>query len=916
MPRARSSFSLPLAASLLAVSLGAEPPTPPGPSLSPAGPPVVWRGRVTDAGNARPVAGARIWPAENPEITATTDPAGRFELVTRGAVSALHAAADGYFPTSRAAPSPGSPVALALIPSASLPGRVVDAAGHAVAGARVQAGRDGEDTEPRDLQATSGFDGRFRLDGLVPRGSYEILATAPGLAPAHTIAPAPEAGDTAPPVLLVLTAGRGAAGRVVDLRGRALAGAHVVLRRSSLGRHFAGLAPGTALDDGLFEAETGGDGRFLLPSLPPGRFDLTVTASGFSPFRRQGLEVAEGAGPADFGRLLLERGVAAHGRVTDTAGRPLAGVEVWLVPRGIDDWGAYYARGPAARSDREGRFVLSDLPAAGELGLDLCHAGFLPTSETWPEPPAAPVTLTLETAGRLEGRVLGPDGAPVAGAQVEARPRRGVSPPENLRPCWRERLHGTTAADGTFVLDGLPAGTWRVGVRAPGLLGSESPPRRLATGEAVAGLEIRLSAGAVITGRVLDADGLPAARTVVASDGRADRPQTETDGSGSYRLEGVETGPRSVSARRGEEQAERTVAAVPGENRLDLVLAPLSSQEVRGAVLGPEGGPVPGARVFFGTGESSPTAADGTFRLRVPDGTYRPWAEKEGYAPGLLAEPFVVDGAAVAGIEIRLARGAVITGRVLGLPPEELAGTTVSLEAPPFQYRVAVGADGGFRMADVLPGAWKVIVQAGHRSAAAWVEIPDGETEADVTIELAPTHEVAGRVLDPYGAPVTGARVRVFGPNARGIGTTTRADGTFLFRLEDGRYRLWATRDGFYRAVLHDFVEVEGGPVSGLDLSLLPGIALSGRIAGLPPEETAHTVYAEGPSTRLGEVDERGDYRIPDLGPGEWRVFATLGPRVAEGRVTLEEGMEEALLDLEFPPEAPEAPSGPHSPGR
>lgn len=67
------------------------------------------------------------------------------------------------------------------------------------------------------------------------------------------------------------------------------------------------------------------------------------------------------------------------------------------------------------------------------------------------------------------------------------------------------------------------------------------------------------------------------------------------------------------------------------------------------------------------------------------------------------------------------------------------------------------------------------------------------------------------------------------------------------------------------------------------------------------------TAFPEPPgsrdSFRSGPVSPQGDYRIPDLRPGEWTVSAhTPTGRSTNGNVRIEPGVRAVTLDLEFPP--------------
>ena len=72
--------------------------------------------------------------------------------------------------------------------------------------------------------------------------------------------------------------------------------------------------------------------------------------------------------------------------------------------------------------------------------------------------------------------------------------------------------------------------------------------------------------------------------------------------------------------------------------------------------------------------------------------------------------------------------------------------------------------------------------------------------------------------------------------------------------------------------------------------------------SGLGTGDRAREVWAEGPdgAIRLGQPDQEGQYTVVGLVPGEWRVRASFEKREAVARITVEEGEEEAFLDLAF----------------
>lgn len=688
---------------------------------------------------------------------------------------------------------------------------------------------------------------------------------------------------------------RTVSGLVVDARGKPVPAAQVELLRS----REAGALPSLA-EDRFYRADTGADGRFEIPLVPPGRFDLLVWGSGFAPLERVGLEVPDG----NLGRFVLERGADVSIRVTGPEGQPLEGVEAWVVPRDPRDWEDYYRQGPAAVSGPEGGLELPDLTPGRSVSLDVCRSGYLPASFAIREVPGDPIEVVLERAARISGRVVDPAGAPAGGARLVAW-LSGESPerPESLRPCLREAGFASADAEGRFTLEPLPPGWWSIRASATGWLPAEMERRKVRGDEHLEGVEIVLGQGAAVSGRVLSPDGSPVAGAQVQVLGDRSGPEALSGADGAYRLEGVATGERTVEATHPEyEFAGRTFDVVPGENRLDLKLERDRRREIRGRILGQAGAPVAGARVL-GPSSSAWSAADGSFKLLERDGRHEVWAQAEGYAPAQTA--VTVEGGPVSGIEVRLSRGGSLRGRLLGLDREDLASATVETALPPLlQRRNAVDPQGGWRMSGLPPGTWEVTARSGGRSVTERVELAPDQEEAVLDLDFPPVFEVSGRVLDPDGQPVADATVRLFTGGRAGTGgwAFTRSNGSFRIEVEEGAYRGFALKEGYLSARLEEPVQVEAGPVEGLELMLGRGTALRGRILGLEPGERAREIWAEGPggAIRLGELDQEAQYAVFGLVPGEWKVKASFEGREAAARLTIDEGQEEAFVDLAF----------------
>ncbi len=866
-------------------------------------------GQVLDRESRHPLAGALVWPSNDPGRWLRADARGAFRLqgISLSGQTGLEATATDHFPAFFPLPAGASrgQALLTLAPSGFLNGTVMTARGRPVADAEVRISRQpgGADTRGGSFRTRSSAGGTFRVPGLEPGAGYAIVATCPGFAPASSAVSIPRLGAAAPALRLILRRGRTTSGLVVDATGRPLGKARVELFPSLAGRVLpaASAVPKSAASH---RTETGTDGRFQLPHLPAGWFDLRIVSPGFAPFAGT-VEVPEGAGTIDLGRFLLARGEVFRGWVSDSEGKPIAGAEVWRIPEPVPDWLDLYKQGPAAVTGLDGTFLLPDLPPDQSFGLDICRRGFLPVSAIVREITVEPYRAVLQPAARIAGRVLDPRGSPVSGSRVDAW-LLGDKPdkPESYRPCLRGGGAATSKEDGRFVLDDLPPGWWNLRATADGYLAAATEKLHVLAGESFGDVEISLDEGAVVTGQILDPEGEPAAGARVSLHSGAAVIRSTAVGDGAYRLAGIEPGEQWVEAD-GDDGAwgKQRLVVRPGENRLDLTLDQgARRQEIRGRVLGPQGSPVAGATVLAASASQAFTAEDGSFALAVEDNSaYVLQAKKEGLAAGRAPEAIRVEGAAVEGVEIRLDAGVAIAGRLLGLDREDLAVAAVEVElAPPFKSRAALDAQGRYRLEDLPPGEWTVLARVGERLVRERVTLAPGALETALDLTFAPAWDVSGWILGPDGEPVAGAFVRFAAPGNGGSMAHSRSDGSFRLKLEDGTYRVWSMREGYSRAVLEEPVVVSGGPQEGVEVRMGEAAVLYGRILGLEPGERADKVWAEaaGGNLRPGELDQEGGFRISGLTSGDWKVIAAFGGQQASGEVSVQPGQREATIDL------------------
>jgi len=461
-------------------------------------------------------------------------------------------------------------------------------------------------------RARSDEEGRFRFARLEPGARYTVHAEVEGFLPED------EAAYPGRTLVITLAPAASVGGRVLAAATRVpLVGVTVALERAHWdGERFQALVASTSDEQG----------RWQLPWAEPGMEEFLVLRPGFLTERREFQVEAEGG---DGYELLLADEPAFELEVVDLAGgTPLADTELLL-----DD-----AR---VRTDARGRLAYARparAPAVDEsLRLALALPGGCVTQGRVALAGAPSVVrVPVTRGGRVHGRVLDADDAPVADAEVSFRGggalELGLPTGFTLNP---PRGNARSDAEGRFELVGLPPRPEPCELRArhPRHPRGQSEPFPFDQLGLTAEVDVRLARGVTIVGRVL-VDGEPAPLRVFWRAERADG-ETRADERGDFRCTGIPAGEVTVGARlEGEEDDERpedrTLVVEDGaEARCDLELEGYRAR-ITGRVLDTLGAPVAGAEVrvevdeehspdgleFQGEGESG---ADGAFALAVPD---------------------------------------------------------------------------------------------------------------------------------------------------------------------------------------------------------------------------------------------------------------------------------------------------------
>ncbi len=567
--------------------------------------------------------------SENPKATSSGDGtfafgslgAGRFDLAVEAA---------GFAPTKipQIEIVSGEAVDLGEIlldPGVSVEGRVVDGRGAPVAGAEIllDARAVFSGWEVPDPVAVSSEDGRFEVPDRRPGERIDLVARKAGYGTAS------RGGIVVPPeqpVRLELPALGRISGRVLDARerpARATVGAMVLFRMQS------GAAGAMMGSREVEPVATDDEGRFEIAGVPPGEVVLFATDDDGERAQKEGLELAPG-GALEGVELRFAGGARLVGRVLDPAGRPARDALIDL-----EGSAPAPVAGASWPTDGDGRFWIDGVPA-GRYTVIASKQPYRRAArevEVGGADTEVAVELQLEAGLAVRGSVVDDQGAPAAEALVALGL---VGSGRGQRPTALAR------ADGSFEIEGVDPGTYRVTAEKSGFRRAELAEPLVVEAFDVDGVQLRLARGGALFGHVTGLAFDDLAETRITARAQSEFAAGGPDYEGAYRLEGLGPGEWTLvaevvrSGRRA--QARATLADPPGEVEVDLEFG--RGLVLSGVVLR-RGEPVDGAWVSASGGASpapasAQTDADGRFRLeglaegsyqvRAADGGGRAWA--------------------------------------------------------------------------------------------------------------------------------------------------------------------------------------------------------------------------------------------------------------------------------------------------
>lgn len=446
----------------------------------------------------------------------------------------------------------------------------------------------------------------------------------------------------------------------------------------------------------------------------------------------------------------------------------------------------------------------------------------------------------------------------------------------------------TTDGDGRYRLSNIKPGRYQVALLAaayvlPDLQNSYPPGKSVmvAAGESFEDLDFKLVRGGVITGRITDADGQPVIQEMVhlsvvdtnrsGNIGVIEPYRHLTDDRGVYRIYGLPAGSYRVSVGQDRERGfvrpgsnrsyqrvfypgttkESKATAVevrPGVEATDIDITlgkPAKSFRASGRVVNAETGqPVPNLRLGYSVlianepkvsrVDNTMSNARGEFRLdNLTPGRYAVFASNNDEATEWYSDsaPFEIRDSEASGLEVRIRRGASISGVVVvegardraaiaRLLPQvvlSVANEARNKPAPPIHSPVKPAPDGSFRVGGLRPGRAQFYTGWPPVKGLTLLRLEHNGAEQREGIEVAEGSQVTGaRIIFAYGDATIRGQVHIVGgalpPQSRlyvfiqraggsqhfvGRGANVDARGRFIVEgLPAGDYELVAQASG------------------------------------------------------------------------------------------------------------------------
>ena len=497
-----------------------------------------------------------------------------------------------------------------------------------------------------------------------------------------------------------------------------------------------------------------------------------------------------------------------------------------------------------------GRFTWSDLPSSASGG-SVTAPGYqlfnLGDAATAAGQTSREVVVPLLRGHAVRGRVFERStGAGIGGAHIGFNV---LTPSSDYR--WRSDTKSND--DGSFVLDGVPAGEVTLIVRAEGHGTREI---EIVVDDKTPEQEVALSAGGTIAGTVTTAAGVPVKSQIVLFGASAGN-RVETDDGGQFSFKHLPAGKYSLTASGPNGGgARQTIELGEDERKEGITLAFASGRSVRGTIKGLRPEEVErtyvglyGQRRSYPFLQARPDPRGAYVFATVPPGPARLSVHTPSRS---LFKAIDVPADRDLAVDIVLSQGVRVSGRITqgGKPVRKMLFLQPTQSEEQTHYRTETSEDGLYEIEGVVPGEYRFGSYEEFNRPITIVS----DTVANIDI---PMVELAGGVLEDGSAvPIVDANVFVRGiePGTSHVRVDRTTDdfGEFkLLGLEPGEVVLTVYKPGYelYREKI-----VYGSPITNKKVTLRKGggVEVRAQVKAGSEQERGFTIVEDVPNNEQG----------------------------------------------------------------
>jgi protocatechuate 3,4-dioxygenase beta subunit len=619
-----------------------------------------------------------------------------------------------------------------------------------------------------------------------------------------------------------------------------------------------------------------GAGRFTIGPLPPGRYNLRASRSGYT---SAAAEVPLTAGAHVVRNLAMKPLGKMRVRVVGEDQKPIAGAFVW------DGFAGFTGFGLASTGD-DGIATVRRTTESTTLHMIFAVKPGYAIGALENPPEGKDLSLTLPRGFPLRIHVIDRQRQNVAGAIVMTSVNTGNGGFHYMAACEDPLARDCrkTGDDG-IVKVRATEGAYDVRVSGESVALTGLPQTLTPKSDP---LTIEVDRGVAVSGRVAFSDGTPIPNAQVTLQSLGSSVRTRDDGT--FTMRNLPSGKIALVAVTADQllRSAPTEANAPARNVAITIPSP---GRIEGRVTDKDAGqPIADfmmtvvfrdGRAGSGGRPASFHSDDGTFVLdNLGAGPIRLQIGAAGYAPATIGDLTVEEGKTIRDVQIRLERGGRVHGKATA-NGQPVAGVNVRFGNAGFfgpnLSATQTDDNGEYTIEGIALGDQRVdFMKEGFLMKHKTVTIERGK-DATVDIEMERGKELRGRVVDKAGRAIAGARVWTTTMGPSGVRpVTSDAEGNFALEgLDDGRYTVNATKDGYVTGRTNDVVVPAQTPIT---VTLDTGGTITGRVRGLSdPELMAASVFASGAGSNANaRVSPDGTFTLRGVPDGRVTVFATV----------------------------------------